>query len=131
MDFHHAYYRITGLAHTKGLVFFDEVMPKSRVLNLFNACLEAKGFKWVESIFTNWIICIAGRELRNTGELLPVPECKTVCTYRIPYSAPGLQRNALRIEIFEPADRCGFRLKNGRIGGNPDDYHPCFYKGTV
>lgn len=127
MDFHHTYYTLSGLAYTEGLDSFDEVMPKSRVLSLFNACLETKGFSWVESSFANWIICVAGRELRNRGDFEPSPECMANCTYRMPYEPPGLQRNALRVEIFSPSDRCGFRLKDGCIGGMPNDYYPCTF----
>lgn len=127
MDFHHTYYGITGLAFSKGLDSFDDVMPKSRVLSLFNAALETNGFSWVESSFSIWIVCVAGRELRNRGDFDPRPACKNNCTYRMPYETPGLQRNALRVEIFSPADRCGWDLKDGRIGGQPDDYYPCTY----
>ena len=55
----------------------------------------------------------------------PCPSDGSVCKYRQPYERPGLQKNALRIEIFSPSDRCGWNLKNGRIGGCPDDYLPC------
>ena len=127
MDFNDIYYGISGLAYSKGLDFFDEVMPRSRVLSLFDACLETKGFDWVESSFIDWILCIAGRELRKKGMLRPVPECNAICKYRQPYETQGLQRNALRIEIFPPADRCGWNLKEGRIGGRPDDYYPCTF----
>ena len=129
MDFHQTYYLISGLAHTKGLDFFDDVMPKSRVLNLFNACLETKGFSWVESSFTGWVVSVAGRELRNRGDFEPPPKCVANCKYRMPYEVPGLQRNALRMEIFFPADRCGWNLKEGRVGGIPDDYYPCTFEG--
>jgi len=124
MDFHHTYYQITGLAYSKGLDFFDDVMPRARVSKLFNARMETKGFKWMESNFISWIICLAGRSIRK-NPALQIPTCKTVCKYRMPYETPGLQRNALRIEIFSPTDRCGWNIKPGRIGGNPDDYYPC------
>lgn len=127
MDFHHIYYGITGLAYSKGLDFFDDVMPKSRVLSLFNACLETKGFSWVELRFTIWIICIAGMELRSRGDFEPPPKCMTNCKYRMSYETHGLQKNALRVEIFSPADRCGWNLKDWRVGGMPDDYYPCTY----
>jgi len=55
----------------------------------------------------------------------PCPSGSLKCKYRRPYETLGLQRNALRVEILPPADRCGWNLKQGRIGGRPDDYHPC------
>jgi len=54
------------------------------------------------------------------------PPCEgAACRYRMKYVSLPLQRNALRVEIMTPADRCGWMLKEGRIGGHPDDYHPC------
>jgi hypothetical protein len=41
------------------------------------------------------------------------------------YHSLPLQKNTLRVEIMPPSDRCGWALKPGRIGGRPDDYHPC------
>lgn len=130
MNFNDTYFAITGLAYTKGLDSFDAVMPRERVLRLFDACYETKSFKWMESSFIDWILCVAGRELRKIGALEPLPKCADNCKYRMPYASPGLQCNALRVEIFSPADRCGWRLKDGRIGGRPDDYYPCTYRGA-
>ena len=47
------------------------------------------------------------------------------CRYRLPYEKPSRQQNSLRIEIFYPSDRCGWAIKEGRIGGHPDDYERC------
>lgn len=58
------------------------------------------------------------------------PTCSDGCVYRMKYAKLDLQRNALRIEIITPADRCGWNLKSGRIGGRPDDYHPCTFRKT-
>jgi len=118
------YFTLTGLAYINGLDSFDEVMTRERVLNLFNACLETKGFKWVELNFINWIICIAGRELRKRP-VLNTPDCVSGCKYRMKYEQLGSQTNALRVEIIPPSDRCGWNLKDGRMGGRPDDYYPC------
>lgn len=124
MTFSSAYYSLTGLAYQRGIDSFDDIMPKERVYNLYVACLRAKGFSWVESSFVNWILCIAGRADRALRRRQP--PCEDNCKYRMPYiSSLDLQRNALRVEIFTPSDRCGWKLKSGRMGGRPDDYHPC------
>ena len=123
-NFNDTYYALTGLAYIKGLDSFDDVMPQERVLNLFNACLETKGFKWVELNFINWVICVAGREILNRPELT-TPDCVSGCKYLMKYEQLGPQANTLRIEIIPPSDRCGWNLKDGRVGGRPDDYYPC------
>lgn len=125
MTFNESYYMLTGLAYQKGLDSFDKIMPKNRAYNLYKAALETKGFAWVNNSFVKWILCVVGREERKL-----TPPCTKNCKYRMPYTQPSLQRNALRIEMFSPADRCGWKLKTGRIGGHPDDYHPCTFCGS-
>ena len=115
------YFAASGLAWIKGVENFDKYMPKSRFDSLRLACQHTKGFKWVEDNFISWTVAIAGRDER--GDRCPDPG--EPCKYRMSYSGLDLQRNALRVEMFTPSDRCGKMLKPGRIGGRPDDYHPC------
>jgi hypothetical protein len=127
MTFSNAYYALTGLAYQRGIDSFDKVMPRERAYSLYVACLRTKGFSWVESSFINWVLCVAGREDRAARPKKPV--CEKDCKWRMPYTSNlDLQRNALRVEIFSPSDRCGWRLKSGRMGGRPDDYHPCTHR---
>lgn len=66
----------------------------------------------------------------NTAKVMPrQPPCPPKgepCKYfKDPPELP-LQRNALRIEVGrEPTPRCGWRLKEGCIGGSFYDYLPC------
>jgi hypothetical protein len=53
--------------------------------------------------------------------------CGVDCKYRIFPEGLSLQRNALRVESMSPSQRCGKNLKENRIGGRWDDYHPCDY----
>lgn len=118
-----AVYAARGLAHIKGLDLFDSVMSSLRIISLFYGCCQTKGFDWVEREFVNWIISVAGRESR-------LPKCSASCKYRMPYEQLKPQKNALRIEMFYPSDRCGYNLKPGRIGGRPDDYYPCSFRSN-
>ena len=58
----------------------------------------------------------------------PCPERGSDCKYRMPYTKPSRQQNALRFEIFYPSDRCGFAIKDNRMGGHVDDYEVCSKK---
>ncbi len=116
MTANEAVFTLNGLKTIKGLDFFDCVMPTSRINLLFQACLETKGFQWVEQSFCLWVVKIASREIRAG-----LKKCK----YRLPYELLSRQKNALRIEIFSPQDRCGMKLKHDRVGGRSDDYYPC------
>lgn len=118
-----AHYVASGLAYTKGLDRFDELMPVSRVSKLLRACNEHYGFKWVDANFIQYLLHVVWRE--ETA-----PTCKENCEYRTKYDSMPLQQNALRIEVGSPADRCTAKLKFGRIGGMPDDYHPCTFCGS-
>ncbi len=57
------------------------------------------------------------------------PTCSKECGYRLRFVGYDLQRNALRMETASmvQAERCGWNLKPGRIGGHPLDYAPCTY----
>jgi hypothetical protein len=58
----------------------------------------------------------------------PCPNPREPCRWYKPASDVSLplQRNALRIEAGrEPTHRCGWRLKDGHLGGNFFDYLPC------
>lgn len=120
------YFTISGLAHIKGLNSFPEAMPVDRFSKLHRAYLETKGFKWVENHFINTVLAIAGRYHRDNG--LFVPQCTSgPCKYRMKFDVDKRQVNALRIETICFSDRCGWNLKDGRIGGRSDDYHACPY----
>ena len=57
--------------------------------------------------------------------LPPCPPDGGDCKYRrFPEELP-LQRNALRVEVMAPDNKCGWALKSGRIGGHNSDYHVC------
>ena len=61
---------------------------------------------------------------------LPHP-CKWACEYRFKVkSEHRLQSNAIRGEGMwsDHPWRCGFRLKEGRIGGRGCDYKECWYR---
>lgn len=60
----------------------------------------------------------------NTDE---PPICVKDCRFRQKFTGFTLQRNALRSELASmvAADRCGWNLKPGHIGGHPLDYAPC------
>ena len=120
------YFRLTGLAYQKGIDSFEEIMPESRVSSLYQACLKTKPFSWFENDkFIKWILSTAGREER----LLKRPACSKDCKYRMKYCSLDPQRNALRVEIFTPQDRCGWDLIDGRRGGCPQDDHRCNFIG--
>lgn len=57
------------------------------------------------------------------------PVCASECPYRQKFTGYDLQRNALRIETASmvQVDRCGWNIKQGRIGGHPLDYEPCIF----
>lgn len=118
-----AHFVASGFAFQKGLERFDELMPKDRVAKLLRACHEHYGHKWVEKKFIQYLLHVVWRQ-----ETAPV--CGPNCGYRIKYDATPLQQNALRVEIFTPSDRCTAKLKFDRIGGRPDDYHPCNFHET-
>lgn len=125
MDSNYTYFRISGLAYSKGIDNFEDIMPKKRMDSLFKAYIETKGNLFsstLEDDFCLFILAILGREDKNYPQ---VPVCNSDCKYHMKYAALGLQRNALRVEIFEPQDRCGWNIIDGRLGGRPDDYHPC------
>lgn len=113
-----AHFAASGLAFQKGLERFDELMPKERAAKLYRACYEHYGHKWVQKKFITYLLHVVWRE--ETA-----PTCSSNCGYRMKYDATPLQQNALRVEIFTPSDRCSAKLKFDRIGGRPDDYHPC------
>lgn len=126
MSFNSLYYVAEGLAFSRGVDSFCDLMPRERALKLYKANLELKGFSWVDRYFASWIVSVAGKEAK-----ISAPVCVKDCPYRMKYDDNiPLQKNALRIEMMDPADRCGFRLKSNRIGGRPDDYHPCTFKNT-
>lgn len=77
--------------------------------------------------FENWVVSVAGRDSRRLKKRAR-PKCKKNCKYAMKYESLGLQRNALRVEIMPPQIRCGWDLKDGRIGGCPDDYNPCIHQ---
>ena len=58
-----------------------------------------------------------------------VPPCSDNCTWRMKYDGFTRQRNALRMETSSMIlpFRCGWKLKDGRIGGEALDYEPCQY----
>lgn len=58
------------------------------------------------------------------------PECKKECRYRQIYRGLALQKNALRCELASMIvpERCGWNILPGRIGGDPLDYAPCYFK---
>jgi hypothetical protein len=60
---------------------------------------------------------------------LPDPVCtKGYCKWRrFPAPLPR-QRNALRVEVMDPCQKCGAMLNDGRIGGCDDDYLPCHFQ---
>jgi len=136
MNFRDTQYAVRGLAYIKGLDYFDELMPEERLFSLFKGAQRAYGFDYITSgKFIDWIICVVGREHREqnlfgvvveeTEQPRVAPVCKKDCPYRMKFSTLPNQRNAPRVEIIAPSDRCGWKLKDGRIGGTPEDYHPC------
>jgi len=119
------YFQSAGLAFQAGVDDFGKVMPRHRFADLHHACLETRGFKWVDANFVRWVVCLAVRAVRSEPEM---PTCtKGDCKWRMKYADLPPQKNALRVEIWSPADRCGWNLKAGRMGGRPDDYLPCPY----
>ena len=58
------------------------------------------------------------------------PACKKDCKYRQIYNGFSLQKNALRCELASMIvpERCGGNILPGRIGGDPINYAPCYYK---
>jgi len=136
MNFRDTQYAVRGLAYIKGLDYFDELMPEERLRSLFRGARSAYGFDYITSgKFIDWILCVVGREHREQNlfgdgeepnwQTPGLPVCKKDCPYRMKYATLPNQRNALRVEIIAPSDRCGWKLKDGRIGGTPEDYHPC------
>jgi hypothetical protein len=57
----------------------------------------------------------------------PCPKDKKLCLYKIIPESLKLQRNALRAELITPSVRCGYALKDTRVGGMWEDYLPCYY----
>lgn len=57
------------------------------------------------------------------------PTCKPDCPYRQKFNGYDLQRNALRMETASlvQAERCGWNIKPGKIGGHPLDYEACTF----
>lgn len=125
MGVNELYFMTSGIAYIRGLDCFSEAISLDRFSKLYRAYLETRGFKWVESHFINTIIAIAGRYHRECG-LFP-PTCCVDCKYRITPKPLDLQRNALRVEFMSPSQRCGWNLKDGRLGGVWDDYHICTF----
>jgi len=125
MDNRSMYFTASGLAHIQGLDHFLEAVPFDRFSKLHRAYLETKGMKWVSIHFIKTILAIAGRYHRK-NHLFP-PNCIANCKYRITPPSPERQSNALRIEIMSFTPRCGWNLKDGRIGGCFDDYYPCTF----
>lgn len=112
------YFYANGLAYSKGIDNFESVVPFARFKKLYNS---TNNFRLREfDRFIKRIIQIAIDESIR-------PKCTQNCQYRLKYDNLPLQRNAFRIEIMSPADRCGWNLKSNRIGGRPDDYHPCTF----
>lgn len=59
------------------------------------------------------------------------PSCKADCPYRQTFKGYDLQKNALRTETASlvQAERCGWNIKPGKLGGRPLDYEACIYTG--
>ena len=117
MTFNEIYYAYRGIAYQKGLI----EICRPRALNLFKGLCQ---------VHKNLTFDYAIRLLLRASDKENIPCCKSVCPYRIPYEEVTKQQNQLRVEFFINAPfRCGWNLKDDRIGGRCDDYHPCTYTG--
>lgn len=130
MNFNDLWLTTEAQAQAKGLYHFEITMSKDRARLLFHGLLDSrKSFKWMETHFVDFIISVSAREHRRQN-LFPLgdrfaPVCGDDCKWRRPAESLPPQRNALRIEVFSPSPKCGFSLKEGRIGGHDDDYNYC------
>ncbi len=124
-----SFWDLPGYTYNRGIDEFENIMSSKRVYRLYQGWIETHRGKFDKQKFYNWIVCIAGRKEREIRKNAPV--CKKDCSWRQPYTRLDNQVNALRIEIMSPADRCFYNLKDGRIGGHPDDYYPCTFKHSA
>lgn len=85
------------------------------------------GWEWVSGICPQRPISI------DPSNIEQPPACAHNCIYRQKFSQFRLQRNALRSELASliATDRCGWNLKEGRLGGHPLDYHPCTFVAEI
>lgn len=126
-SFNNEYLSASDLAYVRGVDNFDKFMPRKKARNLFLAMLSTKGFKWIDSRFASWLANTAGKLERLNGQKTPpCPSSGKICEWEKIYNEWNIPRpNAYRVEIMEPAPRCGWRLKKNHIGGSFFDYLPC------
>lgn len=119
------YYIASGIAYQKGVDDFEHHLTREEAADLMCAMRETKGFRWFNTHIVDQLVSIAGRRMRE-AEKPPCPPDPCRCTWRKRGTdLLDLQRNALRVEIMQPEDRCGYLLKADRIGGDFFDYLPC------
>ena len=57
-----AHFAASGLAYTRGLDRFDELMPKDRAAKLYRACCDHYGHEWVQKKFVSYLLHVVWRE---------------------------------------------------------------------
>lgn len=126
MSINDALYTAKGLAWSLGCADFDAVMPEERAKSFLRGFLETNGFKAFDKDGARALALAACRLERINNR--PCPSDTSKCKWRKSMSTEfysTTRKTAFRTEVICPADRCGYDIKDGHIGGSFFDYELC------